>query len=948
MPQHIDVMKNITIEEIKEAYWKLKTHVYNDSFNLRLRTKLADFECDKNIDLSLKGLLDDINNNNIDKYLSEISAYILPKKVIVPSEKLQNTNIVRNDVCGLFDEINLTVDCYNFYIDAPVEIYLIDVLWMMKEGFLLIDSQIRNDCYGNSLVFEANDESRGIKRGHYLFERYFDKYQKWRDNGIKIACEQTRHKNDVLLICLDIQRFYPTSQIDFSKIQEILQNKNSSLTLIAILERIYVRYQNVLDEISGEKSTFPQLPIGLLSAGIIANWYLSDFDKEIKERFNPLYYGRYVDDIFMVLGNVKPDNSEDWFDEKFLYDKNPPLIKMEKHYQLRSHSNLSINSEKFKLFYFAPNHSLAILDNFQKRLDENSSVFWFLPEDDANDTLNSKGFDIIYDDTINKFREISGIKNSKYGVSVFLTKQIKKEIICRDKANTNLKEDLFKYFTGNRLIEMYSLWEKVFTYFVVINDMDAIQKFEKSICKQIVSIKIKNSETNTKLIRNSLQKHCTYCKYMAMALNYDMIDGEEYIDLPRKLRSTYLIRQHYTPFPVVIYTESKINNIISFDIFDKLLTSNDINLTINPVAPHINPRKIHTHEICLIHFFNYIKNSSNGNYSLYSEEFVKKLVQYDLSCGDIRSKCEDSELKINEKTEVDIHKFNFRKDECGNAKQQIRVALSNIKINNNDLISAINGSPIFNSAKREKHFHLINLSTEEKEDCLVLPELSLPKELLVTYAEHSRRKQQLIIAGIEYIVSNNQCYNFSVVFLPYTHNGNKEVFVLPRLKNHYSPRETKEILKHRKQVPKLSSSLYHLINWQGVHFTVFNCYELADVLHRSLFKSKIDIMFAIENNKDTCYYSNIVEATCRDLHCYFIQVNTSDYGDSRLSMPKSSVKMTPVKIKGGDNDCIITFTVDIKSLREFQQQETLFLDNTDFKSTPPGFDRDFVSKRDSK
>ena len=39
-------MKNklITLDEIKEAYRKLKTHVYNDSFNLRLRTKLANFE----------------------------------------------------------------------------------------------------------------------------------------------------------------------------------------------------------------------------------------------------------------------------------------------------------------------------------------------------------------------------------------------------------------------------------------------------------------------------------------------------------------------------------------------------------------------------------------------------------------------------------------------------------------------------------------------------------------------------------------------------------------------------------------------------------------------------------------------------------------------------------------------------------------------------------------
>ena len=58
--------------------------------------------------------------------------------------------------------------------------------------------------------------------------------------------------------------------------------------------------------------------------------------------------------------------------------------------------------------------------------------------------------------------------------------------------------------------------------------------------------------------------------------------------------------------------------------------------------------------------------------------------------------------------------------------------------------------------------------------------------------------------------------------------------------------------------------------------------------------------------------------------------------------------MTPVKIKGGNNDTIITFTVDIKSLRDFQRQATLFQNKEDFKNTPPGYDHDFVSQRDPK
>ena len=62
-------------------------------------------------------------------------------------------------------------------------------------------------------------------------------------------------------------------------------------------------------------------------------------------------------------------------------------------------------------------------------------------------------------------------------------------------------------------------------------------------------------------------------------------------------------------------------------------------------------------------------------------------------------------------------------------------------------------------------------------------------------------------------------------------------------------------------------------------------------------------------------------------------------------MPKHNVEMTPVKIKGGDNDTIITFTVDITKLREFQMQNKLFQGKDDFKNTPPGFDHQRVLDR---
>lgn len=43
------------------------------------------------------------------------------------------------------------------------------------------------------------------------------------------------------------------------------------------------------------------IPIGFTSSAILSNWYLMGFDKDIKSKINPSYYGRYVDDILLVF-----------------------------------------------------------------------------------------------------------------------------------------------------------------------------------------------------------------------------------------------------------------------------------------------------------------------------------------------------------------------------------------------------------------------------------------------------------------------------------------------------------------------------------------------------------------------------------------------------------------------------------------------------------------------
>ena len=124
------------------------------------------------------------------------------------------------------------------------------------------------------------------------------------------------------------------------------------------------------------------------------------------------------------------------------------------------------------------------------------------------------------------------------------------------------------------------------------------------------------------------------------------------------------------------------------------------------------------------------------------------------------------------------------------------------------------------------------------------------------------------------------------------------------------------------------------------------CYELASINDRSLFQSYADFIVAIEMNRDVNYFSNIVESLSRDIHCYFIQVNTSEYGDSRITKPSKTENKDIVRTKGGINSTILVDEIDIKSLRKFQIKG-YHLQNKDksFKYTPPGFDPDVVLKK---
>ena len=288
---------------------------------------------------------------------------------------------------------------------------------------------------------------------------------------------------------------------------------------------------------------------------------------------------------------------------------------------------------------------------------------------------------------------------------------------------------------------------------------------------------------------------------------------------------------------------------------------------------------------------------------------------------------------------------------------KLSIAVTNIHLNEENILASAEGSPNVPLSRRKQITTLLNsaLTLNSHIDLIVLPEVSIPYSLISYMQRFCRRNQIGLIFGLEHrlIEEHNEApnsigtaYNHVVTLLPYTRtNGTKVCRTHRRLKKYYAPGEA-EILAHRHISVPPSNQDYPLFHWRGCYFTVFNCYELANVQDRALFRSKVDFMVVAEWNRDTNYFSNIAESAARDLHCFFIQVNTSQYGDSRIVSPSKTETMNILRTKGGKNETLLVQDIHIDALRNFQLLSHSGQSQSDrFKLTPPDFQRAEVQSR---
>lgn len=459
----------------------------------------------------------------------------------------------------------------------------------------------------------------------------------------------------------------------------------------------------------------------------------------------------------------------------------------------------------------------------------------------------------------------------------------------------------------------------------------------------------------------------------------------------KKFRCSNLVRDKYITHPLFNYTNLAFNTSISLiginlpvkinNKYNNKFAFDDVknNLSLNKNLLKYSPRLIKLYEAT--YYIQYKKTIDktteieNDTIFFYEENiksdylnegfkvffnFNYKYLYSDLQTIESRRKklkeLKNAIFKIKSKNtkfidgvtnrDVIINEIKIEKGQ--NIFTKCRLAIANIKCDHVNFENSMEGTPIINAERYTTFSTILNLSRKEKANLLGMPECSVPYDLVPAFAKFGAKNRLASVIGLEHWRVENVSYNFIVTILPISIDNMNDAIVLYRLKNHYSHEEAKSVLESGSdlKVPVPKVYRYDLINWNNLYFTNFYCYELANITHRSLFVSLVDLIVASEWNNDTNYFSGIVETTSREIHCYFMQVNTSDYGDSRITLPAKTDSKNQIQIKGGENDTVLIGEIDITKLRTFQYKKYGGQrEDKSFKPTPPDFNRKNVKKR---
>ncbi len=951
-------------EMLLGAYKKLKSYYhYNKNF-IFMKQKIAEVEYDYQ---KMSQIMDELsqilafpneanNNEALNAWIKKINFYVMPKSFA----KNENSNDLF--ISGDLRE-NKAMNKVNFFIDMPIELHLLDTLWTVLIGkFIfekgLISQESYGNCIDNYVLYNGQEDyllSINFSKNK-LFKIYFSQYCKWKNDAIKRIETLNRSKISQVMFSLDIKGFYYSVFWRFDILDNVFGEdpRYKELRILTdIIQRIFEQYTDIVRDyrVVNQETVKKEyiLPIGLFSSMILANVYMVDFDKMIKSNDNVVHYGRYVDDIIIVIdvsGKEKEINEKTAF-EKCLVKDNRILehVKDDK-FALCNYSTLFIQKEKVKMIYFDKNDSAVLISQMKKAITYPSQMN-VIPNTELSLTeFEEAAYAKTGIGTETKIRDIGNMEIDKFQLGwhmsqIVMNNRIKKRYITREEKvqRQNEGDSILRFFTGSKALEYSSNWINAMYYFLLTADTNrnAWKQFEKNIrsaikgltaSRQIEDLKQGKKRTVVAKLKRNLESHFDICTATVLALypQFSKKEKKEVIKLAVQLRKANLFNHYLVSFPLVNYADDLDESCDLTSISPEQIRKTGLKIQQSNKSKY-SPRFINLDEIYQFVFLrqctkggNYYQNTENMTVSdklYFIEDYFYEVNHINKStAGHIA-------ISINNKEKNGYILQNIELGDMCETKEKVKIAIANIKLDTKRCCFGLKCAEDVTLNRLDLIAFMDRAYAEGKEkvDFLVFPEFYMPLQWISDVLAFVRKSGITVISGLQYVTYNEQAHNNVALFAPVKTGRYSNAVLMVREKNDYAPMECELLAIEKYKCNDQMKPVYQVINSNGIRYGIFLCYEFTDIVARSLYKDNVDIIFTPEHNRDTSYFANIIETTARDLHVFIAQANTSIYGDSRITGPYGRNDRNVMQIKGGDRDDIIVGTIELGKVRKYQQEE---------------------------
>lgn len=319
---------------------------------------------------------------------------------------------------------------------APTaEFAVFETLWLQKYGGF-IENFLSESCYGSRMHTIGEGANKRIdKERRSSFKYYISAYKKWRQDPLSRAKRALEAGQRISLYTLDIRSYYdnlsPAFMIDrrfFEQFEEFedfppgyIEWTSQLLGYLQCWQSYVIEWLGILEDKS------PQLPVGISFSRIVANIALAPLDNHAEQADRLIYYGRYVDDVNLLVDTSDIADSQGSLSTLLstlpIKQSTETLVLDTQALRLKG-SVLELQTAKTKCIRLSGEAGLAQINRIDKQNQVFSSEWRYLGDPEALD--KSKPFKIVAlvgneQEPLGSKNQTERLKERRYSAAVTLS-----------------------------------------------------------------------------------------------------------------------------------------------------------------------------------------------------------------------------------------------------------------------------------------------------------------------------------------------------------------------------------------------------------------------------------------------------------------------------------------------------------------------------------------------